>query len=440
MKNYSEFLFESKVLSLILEGEFTASPEFCKRLKWLSSANKVAAELSRIFNNAEEVEKDLSQNYIDVTDKDDVVSFLSDTRAGRLNFMESPYLATGRSEIKIGRFARSILSDQNIRKELSITADFMDKDYEEFVNYYKATNTKKDYKFEVVKGKQIAKYYDEENYASEKGDLGNSCMKYESCQDYFDIYTKNEDKCSLLVYLDTDNQVLGRALIWKLDKSPCDSKQFMDRIYTANDSDRLKFFEWANANNCLTKYKNNSDTDEGYFFKYKGQLLLGEVRVELKKIDFDEYPYVDTLRFLNKKEKYISNVASKGNLVLDNTDGDKSICYTCDGSGTDEESCDACFGSGDIECKKCEGTGKKDPEAKKKDTKKCKKCEGKGLIDCQECKGKGYVKVPCSDCEGKYRSDLELMSNISKYSTSEVGSLVKSEIVRMKEEDSYRPK
>jgi len=113
---------------------------------------------------------------------------------------------------------------------------------------------------------------------------------------------------------------------------------------------------------------------------------------------------------------------------------------SCDGSGTDEESCDACFGSGDIECKKCEGTGKKDPEAKKKDTKKCKKCEGKGLIDCQECKGKGYVKVPCSDCEGKYRSDLELMSNISKYSTSEVGSLVKSEIVRMKEEDSYRPK
>ncbi len=33
-----------------------------------------------------------------------------------------------------------------------------------------------------------------------------------------------------------------------------------------------------------------------------------------------------------------------------------------------------------------------------------------------------------------------LGSNISKYSTSEVGSLVKSEIVRMKEEDSYRPK
>ncbi len=52
MKNYSEFLFESKVLSLILEGEFTASTEFCKRLRWLSKSNKVAAELSRIFNDA----------------------------------------------------------------------------------------------------------------------------------------------------------------------------------------------------------------------------------------------------------------------------------------------------------------------------------------------------------------------------------------------------
>jgi hypothetical protein len=440
MKNYSEFLFESKVLSLILEGEFTASAEFCKRIKWLSSANKVASELSRIFNNAEEVEKDLSQNYIDVTDKDDVVSFLSDTRAGRLNFMDSPYLAPGRSEIKIGRFARSILSDQNIRKELSITTDFIDKDYEEFVNYYKAANTKKDYKFELVKGKQIAKYYDEENYASEKGDLGNSCMKYESCQDYFDIYTKNEDKCSLLVYLDSDNQVLGRALIWKLDKSPCDSKQFMDRIYTANDSDRLKFFEWANSNNCLTKYKNNSETEDSYFFKYKGQLLLGEIRVELKKIDFDEYPYVDTLRFLNKKEKYISNIASKGNLILDNTDGDKSRCYGCDGSGVDTTTCDDCSGSGDIECKKCGGTGKKDPEAKKKDTKKCKKCEGNGRIDCQVCKGEGYVEVPCSDCEGKYKSDLETMLQITGGSISEIISLIKSEVTRMDAEDSYRPR
>jgi len=440
MKNYSEFLFESKVLSLILEGEFTASPEFCKRIKLLSKSNKVASELSRIFNNAEEVEKDLSQNYIDVTDKDDVVSFLSDTRAGRLNFMESPYLAPGRSEIKIGRFARAILSDQNIRKEISITADFMDKDYEEFVNYYKAANTKKDYKFELVKGKQIAKYYDEENYESEKGDLGNSCMKYESCQDYFDIYTKNEDKCSLLVYLDNDNLVLGRALIWKLDKSPCDSKQFMDRIYTANDSDRLKFLEWANSNNCLTKYKNNSDSDEGYFFKYKGQILLGEIRVELKKIDFDEYPYVDTLRFLNKKEKYISNVASKKNLVLDDTGGGFSTCYSCDGSGVDTTTCDACSGSGDIDCKKCGGTGKKDSEAKKKDTKKCKKCEGKGLIDCQECKGEGYVKVPCSDCEGRYKSDLEIMSQITGVSISEIISLIKSEVTRMDAEDSYRPK
>jgi hypothetical protein len=354
--------------------------------------------------------------------------------------MESPYLAPGRSEIKIGRFARAILSDQNIRKEISITADFMDKDYEEFVNYYKAANTKKDYKFELVKGKQIAKYYDEENYESEKGDLGNSCMKYESCQDYFDIYTKNEDKCSLLVYLDNDNLVLGRALIWKLDKSPCDSKQFMDRIYTANDSDRLKFLEWANSNNCLTKYKNNSDSDEGYFFKYKGQILLGEIRVELKKIDFDEYPYVDTLRFLNKKEKYISNVASKKNLVLDDTGGGFSTCYSCDGSGVDTTTCDACSGSGDIDCKKCGGTGKKDSEAKKKDTKKCKKCEGKGLIDCQECKGEGYVKVPCSDCEGRYKSDLEIMSQITGVSISEIISLIKSEVTRMDAEDSYRPK
>jgi hypothetical protein len=139
-------------------------------------------------------------------------------------------------------------SDTNKRVKLSSQRDIVSitKEYEDFVNLYKSSNVKSENKFELVKGEDILKYYHENSYAYQKGQLGNSCMKHDHCQDYFGIYVENPKTCNLLVYLNSRGQVLGRAIMWKVSKAPCDAKYFMDRIYTSSDSDIIKFKNYAN--------------------------------------------------------------------------------------------------------------------------------------------------------------------------------------------------
>ena len=87
-------------------------------------------------------------------------------------------------------------------------------------------------------------YYLKDNYIEVEGDLGNSCMRYIYCQSYFDIYIKNPDVCKMLVYVDEDNKVWGRALIWTIDTCDEDkitSRTYMDRIYGINDSIKVLF-------------------------------------------------------------------------------------------------------------------------------------------------------------------------------------------------------
>ena len=73
--------------------------------------------------------------------------------------------------------------------------------------------SKIDFKFEVVKGNAIRKYYHYTSYYRESGSLGNSCMKYDVCQDYLGLYTHNKDICSLLIATDNRDRLIGRALL-----------------------------------------------------------------------------------------------------------------------------------------------------------------------------------------------------------------------------------
>ena len=400
---YNDFLLENSIINLILEGTLDASIEFLDRLKMISDKSEIAKLLYDKFYNEYGVSKDISHNYIDITDKDDMISFLSDDKSDKLSYDDSRYLVKNRGEIKIGRFAKSLLTDKTVIYDLDIKKTYSDKEYEEFVNLYKSTNIKTENKFKLVEGKDILKYYLQSSYAYQKGQLGSSCMKHGSCQDYFGIYVENPNVCNLLVYLNSNGEVLGRALVWKVSKSPCDAKYFMDRIYTSSDSDILRFKKYAEEKGWMSKYKQSCDISESYFFEFKGNLFLGEVNVKLKSYSFDQYPFVDTLSNL-REDGVISNIASKlikSEEMID-TDGEISKCYDCNGSGVEEYECDDCDGSGSNECDKCEGTGKKEDKDKK-----CKKCDGDGVVKCKSCEGKGEKQEDCSSCVGLYKANLK---------------------------------
>ncbi len=263
---------------------------------------------------------------IDITDKNDTISFIQVNRILRAepeivkypdsdvyflprkitNVKSNEFWNRGRTEMSIGRWVRRVIFDLH-------KSSISDSEIEKFVNQYKSSFDDKDKNnFEIVKGDDIKKWYLSKNYESEKGQLGNSCMRYDRCQQYFDIYTKNPEVCSLLIMKSTEDtdKIVGRALLWNLR----DGRKYQDRIYTINDSDKILFSQWADHN--------------GYQ-KYDSSHIVKEV--QLGNHDYDKYPYMDTFVCYSPSHKLLTSDEdfwpSQGYYKLRETNGE---CMTDD--------------------------------------------------------------------------------------------------------------
>ena len=92
-----------------------------------------------------------------------------------------------------------------------------------------------------MSGEDIRYWYDYRNYYGGVGSLNRSCMR--NSMDRLNIYCENEDKINMLIMTDDDNnKLLGRALIWKVDKPKC---IYLDRPYTVFQEDILAFYDFA---------------------------------------------------------------------------------------------------------------------------------------------------------------------------------------------------
>lgn len=226
-----------------------------------------------------------------------------------------------KNPIRIGRAIRSIISAANINST--------DKEIEEFVNQYKSSwDIMNDafLKFDIVKGDDIAYWYNIERYEDRgRSTLGNSCMA-EVDSDYFDIYTQNPDVCSLVILYSDRGQIVdgkwksdkikGRSLLWKTT----DGDMLMDRIYYNYDSDIELFKQFAERNGFWCKEDQDSSTDF--------DAVLGSQRksvnysVKLTHAEFDRYPYVDTLCFIDIDSGLISNDSSGMEFEMRSTNGE----------------------------------------------------------------------------------------------------------------------
>lgn len=63
--------------------------------------------------------------------------------------------------------------------------------------------------FRLIDKKEITKYYNEQTYFKSIGTLGASCMRYDSCNNFFKIY---EDHAKMLICIKND-KLLGRAIV-----------------------------------------------------------------------------------------------------------------------------------------------------------------------------------------------------------------------------------
>jgi len=176
-----------------------------------------------------------------------------------------------RYSIKIGRLINKLFGNKYNSSEI-----------EKFVNIYKSIMRKSLLVFEVWS--DINKGYSSSLYTQDARDanaLLNSCMNDELAIITFYTYVP----VKLLVLLNSEGHIFGRALIWETNRG-----LFMDRIYTAFDCDYYKFIEYARENKIIYKDKNKSGPNIEYV--KDGITSWFEMSISLK-FDIVEYSYDD---------------------------------------------------------------------------------------------------------------------------------------------------
>lgn len=319
-------------------------------------SNKIA---NIILSNYDDV-SDAPFDYINTGSRNDLISFLPESKQEKASEYGDEW-SDYRNEVKVGRFVKQFLAEIDSQVVNGIT--YTPKDVEDFVNKFKAASIDDKFKFEVVDGDDVRKWYHEDNYVENGlGSLMDSCMKDEYKQSFLDLYVRNKKKVKLVCLIDTStNLLMGRALLWTLDESPSPSNLFLDRIYVSEEYLFELFKQKAEEEGWMYKTSQSNDMHRGLEFIHKSKKYKGQVKLKLNRWRFSNYPYVDSMTFFNEKKGTLQNTGFKLATVLRSVDGDGY--YKCDG----------CDGKWEYECDECDGD------------KDCYNCEGKGMIKCADC-------------------------------------------------------
>jgi hypothetical protein len=175
--------------------------------------------------------------------------------------------------------------------------------------------------FRILYGEEIRDAYLIDNYLSDSGTLGNSCMAGSSKQDYLDIYCNSGNVGLLVLY--RGSKVTGRALLWKAsyckDEETTEKVVFMDRIYTNKTRDEEVFKKYARDNGMMFLVEQCSSAAE---FEYNGGILYSPSLSVRVNGDAELYPYLDNLYYLSKKKGFLRTIANKNSYwQLKSTEG-----------------------------------------------------------------------------------------------------------------------
>ena len=248
----------------------------------------------------------------------DTISFIPKSKLSIVKdgFNDKKY----RVNIKVGRFVKKFL-----KKEILQAFYVTDSDIEYFVNLFKSYFNTDISNFKVINGKEIKKWYLEDNYFSPNncryGTLWNSCMRYSDKNSYMNIYADNLDQIKMLIHVDESGKLRTRALLWEgvTDKNG-NTYKVMDRIYSFYDHEVTSFKQWASENGYIFKYEQSAKS-ERLFTTPDGVKDL-QLKINLNTWKTLSYPYIDTFKFLNFEDGLLSNSSSfKYDYILVQNDG-----------------------------------------------------------------------------------------------------------------------
>ena len=309
MNNYNNFLLEYK--------EAKNKIIFLLSDKLKSILKKIDNNQSNYLLSIDGSEDFFKMSYLDVDeDNNNMITFLNNKD---YNKDIDPWTDKNRQHIKIGK---SLKFFDNIDKDG--VEDFVKK----YISSYKNVTENAFELFKIVSGQDIQYWYKSSNYDRKEGggsSLHSSCM---AGGDYVEMYANNPERISMVILMNEDGtKIRGRAILWDTIKPS--NRQFMDRIYTIDQSDVSLFQQYAIENNFI--YKSKQGFGAGEIIDPETNDVVRTITTEINN-DTEVYPYVDTLYYYDSDAKILSNDTS--------IDHDKELLDqwggTSDASGNEE--------------------------------------------------------------------------------------------------------
>jgi hypothetical protein len=331
-----EFISEKVFLNLVNESRIYYSPKLSEWIETLYGEEPIANKLSLIetgeldtvditlIDFAEKpgyltytTEKNIKNNISkypelipDFNPEDNFMTKVLPSKVDKYYKDENEIWKKSRNTIKLGVLLNSLFPGQ-----------FDSSQIEAFTNKMKSFQS--DGKVKIVEGEEIRKWYLEVNYLNDDDPLGSSCMRYEKCQPYLDIYVKNPDVCKMAICLQGD-KLVARALIWKVTtKSKGEFEWFMDRRYYCIESYNQTLIDHAVENGWAYRATNTFVDVKNVI--YKGEKFNCDMTVELdENISYKKYPYVDTFRRFYPETAILENeneVKGSNFIILNHTSG-----------------------------------------------------------------------------------------------------------------------
>lgn len=233
---------------------------------------------------------------------DGTISFLPSGKPHLINEETGDWKRDGRQNGKPGKVIRKLFAER-------VQKYFKDADFECFANQYKAEFNEGGYKFSLLQNKDIPSVYEMSRKPGD-GSLNNSCMNGDS--EYLDMY-KHCSQLQILILKNTEDELCGRALIWKISEDIT----LMDRIYTTDDFMFDKFLNYCNNKKWWRKKDYKSYNNKQTFIDSEGEEVEKQFTINTNT-EHSQYPYIDTFSYGD--DNSLNNYGS-GDYTYNNTDG-----------------------------------------------------------------------------------------------------------------------
>lgn len=240
--------------------------------------------------------------YLDCSSDNEMIETIQTSKVEDIDDLYNTIGNYKRSKMKVGKIISKLFGKKDYEC-FGVTDQLI----QSFIDSYKSFFDRSNIKFEIIEGEEIKKWYFEDNYFVPENvktsTLWKSCMRYYERIKFLDLYTKNP-KIKMVALLTEQNgvqKVRSRALLWHdvevLSGYDLSKVNFMDRVYSSFSSDVSLFKKWADENNYLSKWEQNSKTH--LFFDVKGECKKIKLKFDLDVKHFNYYPYIDTLTYFD---------------------------------------------------------------------------------------------------------------------------------------------